>query len=561
MDTRHDTPELRKERGAFFTPPAIADFLAASAIGSNPEAQVLDPAAGDGVFLVSAGDWLLRQGADPRQLVEQMHGIDIHQGSLDEAAANLAEESLEAHLLHSDFFEVASLDQLTCPLPAMDAVIGNPPFIRYQVHSGDTRRNAAAAALRQGVRLSGLASSWAPLLVHASSFLKPDGMLAMVLPAELLQVHYAEPIRRWLRRRFASVHLVVFEQLQFADALENVVLLLAKGRGGCDAFSIYFAEDAEDLATINVFDEFAVTPAMEGKWTDLLLPIQQRQVFRSVTEEHFSSLEDYGAVGLGTVTGANGFFAISEATREEYGLTEDHLLPISPPGTKHFRGPTFTCTQWKKLRDNGERVWLLRPDSGDTSEGLARYVRQGEELGVHEAYKCRIRDPWWRPPAVDAPDLFFTYMSHRFPRLISNTAGVSFLNSMHGVWLDSEAKDWVRSALSLLTLNSVTMLGAEVYGRSYGGGILKLEPREAARLPVSGVETLEKAWTALGPHRTALERGLCSGRWTTVLAQVDRVLLKDTLGLSESQIEELQTGARTLRERRLNRKTGHGDSE
>lgn len=554
MDAHQDTPELRKERGAFFTPPAIADFLAASAIGSNTEAQVLDPTSGDGVFLVSAGNWLLQQGAAPEQLASQVHGIDIHQGSLDEAAANLTHESLDAHLLRSDFFEVPSPDQPTCPLPAMDAVIGNPPFIRYHAHTGETRRTAAEAALSQGVRLSGLASSWAPLLVHASSFLKPEGRLAMVLPAELLQVHYAEPIRRWLRKRFASVHLVVFEHLQFEEALENVVLLLAKGSGGCDAFSIYFAEGAEDLATINVFDEFAVTPAMEGKWTDLLLPIQQRQAFRSVNEEHFSSLGDYGNVGLGTVTGSNNFFAISKTVRHEYALTDDQLVPISPPGTKHFRGSSFTRTHWKKLRDGGERVWLLRPEIDDITEGLARYIEHGEEQGVPDAYKCKIREPWWRPPAVEAPDLFFTYMSHRFPRLISNTASVSFLNSMHGLWLEPGTKTWVRSALSLLTLNSVTMLGAEVYGRSYGGGVLKLEPREATQLPVPDVETLEKAWEALKPDRTALERELRNGRWTTVLAHVDRVLLKDTLGLAESQVEELHAGARSLRERRLSRK-------
>src|SRR5206468_8259796 len=108
-------------------------------------------------------------------------------------------------------------------LPAFDAVIGNPPFVRYQHHVGTMRRASLQAALRQGVRLSGLASSWAALLVHAGAFLKPNGRLAMVMPAELLTVGYAEPVRRWLRRRFANVNLVLFERLQFAEALENVV--------------------------------------------------------------------------------------------------------------------------------------------------------------------------------------------------------------------------------------------------------------------------------------------------------------------------------------------------
>jgi hypothetical protein len=90
-----------------------------------------------------------------------------------------------------------------------DAVIGNPPFVCYQEHRGHVRRRSVAAALEQGVRLSGLASSWAATLVHASAFLRPSGRLAMVLPAELLTVGYAEPIRRWLRKRFAVVNLVI----------------------------------------------------------------------------------------------------------------------------------------------------------------------------------------------------------------------------------------------------------------------------------------------------------------------------------------------------------------
>lgn len=35
----------------------------------------------------------------------------------------------------------------------------------------------------RGVRLSGLASSWAAFLIHAGAFLSPNGRLAMVLPA------------------------------------------------------------------------------------------------------------------------------------------------------------------------------------------------------------------------------------------------------------------------------------------------------------------------------------------------------------------------------------------
>jgi adenine-specific DNA-methyltransferase len=547
---RIEATETRKQRGAFFTHPLIAEFLTNWAVKSS-DSHVLDPTCGEAVFLLAAGRRLTELGASPSDLDEQVYGVDINSASLWEATRLLEEAGLDARLIESDFFDIPGPDQSECPLPLVDAVVGNPPFLRYQIHAGRVRKVAAEAAMRQGVRLSGLASSWAPLLVHASSFLKPDGRLAIVLPAELLTVHYAEPIRRWLRRRFESVSLVMFERLQFAEALENVVLLLARGTGGCDAFSLYLVEDREDLIEV-AFENYAVTPAAVGKWTDLVLPMSHRQVFRRVTEEAFHPLETYGIVGLGTVTGSNRFFALSEHTRQEFDLDPEHLLRISPPGTRHLTGTTFTKADWERLRTAGEPVWLLRPAVDHRSPPVARYIDHGERQGVHEAYKCQIRDPWWRPLVVAAPDLFFTYMSHRFPRLIANTARASFVNSMHGVWL--RQRRGLKQALPLVALNSVTLVGAEVFGRSYGGGVLKMEPREAASLPIPGPEVLEQVWAILKPEAIALDRELRRGRWSTVLARVDQVLLRDVLKLDSEEADQLHGAARLLRERRLHRR-------
>jgi adenine-specific DNA methylase len=553
--------ELRA-RGAFFTPEPIAAHLASWAVRADPNARVLDPTCGEAVFLLAAGRELKAAGCQPSDLDQRLYGVDLHAESLGAATELLEAEGLDAHLLADDFFALATPDQLGSPLPYMDVVVGNPPFVRYQQHIGTARRRSRSAALRQGVRLNGLASSWASLLVHACGFLKPEGRLAMVLPAELLTVSYAEPVRAWLRQRFEKVHLVLFEQLQFEDALEKVVLVLAEGSGGCDAFSLYHVEDAEDLRAVGPYVNWSVTPAAEGKWTDLLLPHRQRQLFKRVVAEHFVPLSDYGTTELGIVTGANSFFALSESTRLRYGLQEDQLVPISPPGTKHLQGTTFSKQQWQALREVDERVWLLRPAPDDHRPGLQAYIKVGKAAGVDEAYKCQIRTPWWRAPLVVAPDLFFTYMSHRYPRLIANTAGVTFVNSMHGVRLAQEHRALAKAALPLLCLNSVTMLGAEVFGRSYGGGVLKMEPREAAVLPMPSSRVLDNAWQELKPHKDALERQLRAGTWTSVVKRVDAAVLGSAARLGEPDIASLLDAARALRVRRLGREvTGEGGGD
>lgn len=546
-----DTLELRKARGAFFTPPAIADFLADWAVGSNSQATVLDPTCGEAVFLLAAARRLRSLGVKPQSIAAQVHGVDLHEDSLQDAAGWLAEEGFKANLQGGDFFGFPTPDQLGCRVPLVDAVIGNPPFVRYHQHMGAVRKRSLAAALHQGVRLSGLASSWAALVVHACGFLKPEGRLAMVLPAELLTVHYAEPVRRWLKQRFGSVHLVMFERLQFEGAIEKVVLVVAQGSGGCDTFSVLYLQDSDDLQRSHVFDSLSVAPAADGKWTDLLLPLAQRQLFKRVVANSFQPLREYGTVELGTVTGANHYFTLTEETRQTFELEPDvDVIPTCPPGTKRLRSLCLSKPGWTRLRDDGERVWMLYPTGDEVSAGLARYLAQGETAGVHEAYKCQVRTPWWRPPRVPPPDLFFTYMSHRYPRLIANGAKVTFVNSMHGVRLATPSSA-IRAALPLLTVNSVTMLGAEVQGRSYGGGILKMEPREAAGLPLPQPDQLQQAWQILKAERDTLDRQLGKGIWVEVVKRVDSVLLHDVMGLSHDDMWLLHEGARGLRERRI----------
>jgi len=546
-----------KGRGAYFTPPAIAEFLTGWAIADRPDARILDPTCGDGVFLDAAARELRRLGCLDGSLDEHVYGVDVHAPTLRQCTARLESQGLDAHLVASDFFELDPPNALIPSLPQVDAIVGNPPFIRYHEHRGSARHVAREAALRQGVTLSGLASSWPSVLIHASSFLKPDGRLAMVLPAELLTVAYAQPVRKWLRTRFASITLVLFEKLQFEDALENVVLLLASGSGGCETISVHVAHDACDLLTTTDLDTAELRPTSDAKWTEIFLSANQAEAYRNVTSSFFQPLRAIADVSLGTVTGANHFFAMSEKRRQEYQLRPGHdVVPIVPPGVRGLRGTILTQLDWEKLKADDANVWLLYP--GEGSPKLEAYLRFGEQMGVPDAYKCRIRTPWWRPPLIKPPDAFFTYMSHSYPRIIANPCSVACLNSLHGVNFHS-VSGCLAEALPLLSLNSLTMLGAELSGRSYGGGVLKMEPTEAGLLPVPKVEPACVAWRELCGSRGILEEELREGRWESVVTTVDHVLLRNVLRINEQDIADLKSAALSLRRLRLRRASKHDE--
>ncbi|WP_353654261.1 N-6 DNA methylase [Agrobacterium sp. Ap1] len=91
-----DTSVLRKERGAFFTPPAITRFISRWAIRA-PEDRVLEPAAGDAAFLVSAVE-RLRELAPRGRSCPMVHGVEIHTHSADVARKRVADAGGEADI-------------------------------------------------------------------------------------------------------------------------------------------------------------------------------------------------------------------------------------------------------------------------------------------------------------------------------------------------------------------------------------------------------------------------------------------------------------------------------
>lgn len=548
-----ETSGERKARGAFFTPAAICAFITAWAVRHRDD-RVLEPSCGEAAFLAAVGDRLRGlgvegDGSEHLYVIEQVQGVELHESSALAAAARMVRSRICPTILVGDFFDFEAPGQF-------DAVVGNPPYVRYQDFSGEARAVARERALALGVPLTGLASSWAAFTVHAASMLRRGGRLGLVLPAELLSVNYAAPVRSFLMRHFGSVRLVMFEERVFPGVSEEVVLLLAEGIGPTDHFTVQQVQDVEDLATIDsVAATWRPTP-VEGKWLPALLPPDAVEVYgRLVGSGRFGTLQQWGTTALGMVTGNNRFFALSAPDASMHGLKEGRdLLRISPPGSRHLRGLQFSTEAWSDLVRSGLKGYLFYPSPEQTlSNPAKRYVEDGESARINDAYKCRVRTPWWRVPRVSTPDLFLTYMNHDTPRLVENRARYPHLNSVHGVQLAVPNKTVGRRLLPIAALNSMTLLGAELVGRSYGGGMLKLEPKEADVLPVPSPSVIKAAADSLEALRPRLADTLRGGELAEAVSLVDRVILADTLGLKRTDIKALRSARQAMFGRRAAR--------
>ena len=141
-------------------------------------------------------------------------------------------------------------------------------------------------------------------------------------------------------------------------------------------------------------------------------------------------------------------------------------------------------------------------------------------------------------------------MNHDRPRLVANVAGLHVSNSVYGIRLNESRRQLGKELLPIASLDSITLLGAEVVGRSYGGGLLKLEPREADNLPVLSLSSIVKYKDELKSIQPQLAEFLRSGDVLSATDAVDKIVLRD---IPQEKIDFLRTAREFLFQRRKSR--------
>ena len=541
----------QKLRGGYYTPPTIAQFLANWAIQS-PAEEIMEPSCGDGVLLGAAAARLLSLGAEPNDVGIQLRAVELY-----ESEATLARQRLESLGVPSenvitvhDFFTYD--DQAWGIIGRQcDVVIGNPPFLRYHSFPEEQRERAFRIMRTAGLSPSKLTNSWVAFLVAASLRLRPNGRLAMVIPAELLQVKYAEQTRAFLARHFGAITIVTFRRLVFENIQQEVVLLLAEKNPEIESgIDVVELDDAEDLPGYEVklrarHHLKAIDHGAE-KWTQYYLEEREIGLLRALkSHPHLTRFGQLGCVDVGVVTGNNPFFVLTEERVREHQL-QDYTLPLVGR-TAQLPGLTYDEQDWQTNREGGILCHLLNLPAVAfdlLSEAGQRYVQSGEASEMHVGFKCRNRKLWYIVPTLWPPHAFLFRQIHGYPKLVQNQTQATSTDTIHRVRYN---RPELAQQVTLSFLNSMTFAFAEVLGRSYGGGVLELEPNEAELIPIPFFEDAHLDLVELD----RLER---AGQINDILNITDKALLQEKMGLDKSEIEMLRQAWRKLSGRRVGRK-------
>jgi hypothetical protein len=469
----------QKHRGAYFTPDDVAATLIRWGV-RTPGDRLLDPSCGNGQFIAghrnSVG--IEQDGHSASEAMQRAPWALVHEGDFFSWAAETTER-----------FECAA---------------GNPPFIRYQSFKGDVRERALGLCRRLGASFSGLASSWAPFLVATASLLKHGGRMAFVVPAEIGHAPYAAPLLDYLVGNFDRVQIVAVRRKLFPDLSEDCWLLYTDGFGGCTAEIQFTALDSFEPAAHQWPPRHAVAvPVSEWRadWSRRLRPFllaaDARELYRQAARHPLARrFNDIASVGIGYVSGANDFFHLRPSDAERLGIPSNLLHPTVRNG-RALPSKTLTRSTIAKWHAADDPIMLLRLPKVRVMElplSVRRYLDSGPGHEAREAYKCRVRDPWFSVPDVQMPDYFMSYMSGVSAGLVRNAGGATCTNSVHGV----RVKERAGMARFLAAWETPFMaLSREIEGHPLGGGMLKLEPREAGQLLLAPAELL--------PGKTAIE--------------------------------------------------------
>jgi adenine-specific DNA-methyltransferase len=313
----------QKLRGGYYTPVDLAAFIARWVKEISPK-TVLEPSCGDGAFFRAFKEV---SGFSKTQIT----GFELDEAEASKAKACAEESGLaNVSIRNQDFLEWG-LDQMADGQPRFDAVVGNPPFVRYQYLPAPFQVTAEKVFRELDLKFTKHTNAWVSFILASMAILRPGGRLAMVVPAEIIHVTHAQSLRSYLGRECRRLVIIDPEELWFDGTLQGAVILLAEKRRTkaqkAEGLGMYPVKGREflRLSPSDIFDapQAINGKTVQGKWTRALLDRETRDLFDELADHHeVFRFDEIAKVDVGIVTGANKFFLVDDAVVRTHKLSK-----------------------------------------------------------------------------------------------------------------------------------------------------------------------------------------------------------------------------------------------
>lgn len=467
----------RRSSGVTFTPQWVVDqMLGLAGPMTQLYQEIVDVGAGAGRFSIAAAAHF------PGSRVVAIEK-DIGLATALRRAARDRGLGKRIEVRHGDF--------LDCPLPytGRRLFLGNPPYVRHHALSARQKSWLKGVGAQLEKRFSGLSGLHVYFLARILAEARAGDGLLMILPSEWLEARYGSAIKSAILERAQKVRLFMFpsDAEVFEGTMTTSVILSLEFGGPTEEFSVALAGRdrelrAEGMKTLHL----PVTGAEQGNWLHLSLDALEREAsIENAMANTQIELGELFDVHRGQVTGKNVAWI---ATSETASLIPDRFLfPCVTEAKDIFDLDGDVLRAARKLR----RVIDLPADLGligkDERDEIYRFLRLAKHMGAAAGYIASHRKPWWKVNLRDAPSIVMTYMGRRAPRFAVNGCYARLLNIAHGLY----PKVKLSRAQLLSIVRWLNANGGERIGRTYAGGLVKVEPGDARRIRIPDPRNLE----------------------------------------------------------------------
>jgi adenine-specific DNA-methyltransferase len=468
----------KKSSGSFYTPQSIADFLVdylSDKLNSNSSVSILEPSAGDGVFVKT----VIKHESLSKK-IERFVVVEKSRRELNKIIKVMKEPIFAA--INSDFLDFQLNNNQKFSL-----VLGNPPYIKTNLLNKQQVKKCKA--IHQNANLSNHKPKniWTSFLIRCIEFTEDNGVLAFVLPSELLQVKFAAELRELILKEFERVEIFTFNELLFKDCKGQDTILLIGERKSANKGVYYCNIDKLDDLSIKKFTLAQNVKIRESKWTHHHLETDEIELLEKIKQK-IQTVNYYCNSRAGIVTAANDFFIVDANTVNKYSLN-DFIKPIIQRGIFVNGSVILTIEEFQALVYKSKPTYLIALDKNSVIRKNAKlwnYLQTGKDKMIHTRYKTSLRNNWYEVPNVGVPaEAFFFKRCYEYPKLIKNSANVLSTDSAYSITMKENFK--VENFIFSF-YNSLTLAFAELHGRYYGGGVLELTPNEFKNLPFPYVD-------------------------------------------------------------------------
>jgi hypothetical protein len=467
--------ELR-EKGQFWTPPWLAKIMAAWVTGLQPE-TLFDPAVGPGTFFSAA-----------REVGYTGHfdGFELHETAF--------ADSVKLGLTRNDFNRIQIGDFISSRLTGtFPAVISNPPYIRHH-RLGEQRKSELRTIARRvlGFPLDGRVGLHVYFLLKSLEHLSPSGRLAFLLPADVCEGISSRALWNRLCERYRLEAILTFDEsaAPFPQVDTNAMVFLMS-----------HSAPSRHLKWLRVMEQdvdsvlHSLPGAKNGENTGKSVVCHERDLSEALVTGfsrpprpaalHGIPLSHFARVVRGIATGANEFFFFTRQQMESLEITPRFFIRAIGR-TRDCREGILRPSTLEQLDLAGRPTWLLNLDNTPKEllpAGVRAHLEAGERQQLHRRSLIQSRRPWYKMEQRTPPSILFAYLGRRDCRFILNEAGVVPLTGFLCVYPWETNREAVKRLWRALN-HPETLQNLAFAGKSYGGGAVKVEPRQLDNLEI-----------------------------------------------------------------------------